>query len=175
MLDATLFVVSLLVNIFFLPFCGILIWNCIKHNYLLAVYTLNTSSSKTFTFLAVLWPSKHQSYLSSYFETSQYLSWYLVYCFLLLNIFFMLFFAVLSINSISGTYLVAFQPAKTSFVLCFQLLIFRLLNTKYIHCTSNQEHLSRCTLTSKNTIHTLPLAFSPLLTFFASYLRFVNA
>ena len=70
-------------NIFFLSFSGLLIWKCINYTYLAAVSTLNTPSTTyffitiknaTFSFHAVFWPSKHQSYLSSYFETSKYLT-----------------------------------------------------------------------------------------------------
>ena len=66
MLDGTLFVVCLPLNTLFLLFLGILICNCIRRTYLVAVYTLNTPSTAYCSFLTaenvpltfgvVLWP-----------------------------------------------------------------------------------------------------------------------
>ena len=90
MLDGTLFVVFMLVNMLFLLFWGSLTLNCISRIYLVAVYTRNTPRQPCSLFLtaenvpsifdAMIWTSKHQPYHFSIFETSKYVRRHLVCC-----------------------------------------------------------------------------------------------
>ena len=47
-ISSTWFVVCLSVNIFCLPFSGILTWKCVNHIHLVVVNTLNTRSTRHF-------------------------------------------------------------------------------------------------------------------------------
>ena len=87
-ISGILFVSSLSQSMFVLPFTSILTQKCVSHMYLLAIYTrnkritpyffLSIAKHITFTFHTVLWSSIHDSYISSYFEISKYVSRYLV-------------------------------------------------------------------------------------------------
>ena len=115
-ISGTLFDLCLSLNAFFLPFSGILTGKYTKHTYHVAVSTLNTRSTSYCLFLtaenaplifhAVVYPSKHQPYLCSNFQTSKY-----VVCFFV-NTLFVLFSGILTCNCISRTYLVAVSPEK---------------------------------------------------------------
>ena len=110
-ISRTLFVVCLSVNMFFVPFSGILTCKCINDSYPVAVYTLNTrripyclfltTENVPFIFDAAVWTSKHQGYLFSILKTSKY-----VLC-LILNTSFLLVCCNLICNCMSGTYVVA--------------------------------------------------------------------
>ena len=90
MLDGTLFVVLLLVNMLFLLFWRILTLNCISRKYLVAVYTVNTPREPCSLFLtaenvpsifvAMIWTSKHQPYHFFIFYTSKYVRRHLICC-----------------------------------------------------------------------------------------------
>ena len=85
-ISSTLFILCFSLNVFVLPFSGILTWKSINHSYLVPVYTqihqarvvslFVAAKNVTFTFHPVLWPSKHQSYFVSDFETCKYVRWY---------------------------------------------------------------------------------------------------
>ena len=89
-LDGSLFVVYFVLNTLFLLFCGILTSSCISCAYPVAVYTVNTPSTRYCLFLTaenvpltfgfVLWLWKNHAHLFSNFETSKYLIWRLVCC-----------------------------------------------------------------------------------------------
>ena len=89
-ITASLFVVSLSLNMFFLTVFCFSTCEYINHTYPVAVYTLNTgrtpyclfSTAKNvpFNFHAVGWPSKHKPDLCSNLETSKYIRRYLFCC-----------------------------------------------------------------------------------------------
>ena len=90
MLDGTLLVVFLLLNMLYRLFRGILTLNWISRKYLHAVYTVNTPREPCSLFLtaenlpsifdAMIWTSKHQPYHFSIFQTSKYVRRHLVCC-----------------------------------------------------------------------------------------------
>ena len=95
-----------------------------------------SSKNVTFSFHAVVWLSKQESYFSSYFQISEYIRRYLPSCFLACKYLFPAVFWPFSCNCISDTYPFAFWPRKTSFVPFwlvrpFLLNIFTILNAKY--------------------------------------------
>ena len=104
-----------------------------------------TAENATFTFHAVLFPSKHQSYLSFYFEISKYVKRYLLCClFAFKYVIFAVFFAFkLVITSVPVIFLpfnlkknypfFGFGVLATNVDL-FPVLILRFLDTKYIQC-----------------------------------------
>ena len=89
-ISRTFFVVCLPLNTFFLPFTCILTCRYINQFHPVWVYTLNTQSTGyslvltaanvPLIFHAVVWPSKHQPYLCSNLESSEYARRYLVRC-----------------------------------------------------------------------------------------------
>ena len=90
MLDGTLFVVFLLLNMLYWLFRGILTLNWISRKYLDPVYTVNTPREPCSLFLtaqnvpsifdAMIWTLKHQPYHFSIFQTSKYVRQHLVCC-----------------------------------------------------------------------------------------------
>ena len=123
MLDGTSFVVFLVVNMLFLLFWGILSLNCISSAYLVTVYTVNTPTTPyclsltaenvPLTFGVVLRSSKHQPYHCSYFQALNMLHGILFVFFQLLNMLFLLFWGILTLNCISRKYLVAVYTVNT--------------------------------------------------------------
>ena len=89
-LHRALFVVSFVLNTLFLVFCGILTCNCITCAYLVAVYTVNTRSTRYCWLLmdenvpsifdAMISTSQHKPYHFSTLETSKSFTRHLVCC-----------------------------------------------------------------------------------------------
>ena len=116
-ISGSLFVFCLSLNMFFLPFSGILTCTYINHTYPAAVYTLNTRSTPYCSFLtaenvpltfhAVVWLWKHARYFFSNLETSKYVKTALFVVLLVLNTLFLLLCSILTCNCISRIDLVA--------------------------------------------------------------------
>ena len=111
MLDGTLFVVFLVVNMLFLLFWAILSLNCISRKYLVAVYTVNrpstpyclflTSQNVLLDFRFVLWLWKNHAHLFSNFENSKYVNGALFVVYFVLNTLSLVFWRFLTCNWIS--------------------------------------------------------------------------
>ena len=80
-----------------------------------------TTRNVTCTFHAVLWPSKHQSYLFSFFQTSIYVRRYLLCCLLACKHVISAVYTGASSDCFSDTYLVTLLNQKTWLVVSFWL------------------------------------------------------
>ena len=141
-----LVIVCFLLNMIFLLFSGSLTWKYINNSYLVPVYIVSkpnaTFKTVTFIFNAFLSPSKCQSYLSFYFDTSKDVTRYLPFSLCACNYVISAGFLILPWNYISSSRLVVFWPRKILFELSFelsgykwpfQLLVLRFSKAKYIH------------------------------------------
>ena len=126
-ISVTLVAVCLNLNIFFLPFSGLLTWKCIEYTYLVAVYTQNTASpfitaeNVSFTFHADLWRSEDKLYL--FFISKPLNRLPVLFCCLFASKY--IISAVLlslTCNCITGTYLVLIFISEN--IICTLLLAF---------------------------------------------------
>ena len=140
-----------------------------------------------YTFHVVFYPSKHQSYLFSYFQTSKCVRQYLVYClFATVNTLFLLFFAVQLVIASAASMLLEFNLEKHysyfafSFLTSFDRSYFLFwgvwtANTYTVLCffvdrvQKSSCYLCLSTLASKNISGTLFLVCVCLNLFFLSF------
>ena len=123
-ISGILFVVSLSLNMFFLPFSGTLTWTYINHTYLLVVYTLNTTSTPYF-FVYNRW--KRKIPFMRFFGL-QYVN--------------SIFFLTLKLrNMLGGTLFVVFQLVNTLFLLFFAIsFVIALVAPILLHFNLKKHH-----------------------------------
>ena len=138
-------------------FFEVTLW--IHQPYLISLFI--TTKKASFTFDAVVWPSKHQSYSRSNFQTSKYVRRFLVSCLFISKYVISLIFWIVTSNCISYIYVVVVLPRKTLFVLCLLTTVdfFHFLSVESVQ--KDNCHLLVSSLTS-NKINGVLLLFACL-------------